>query len=147
MFKYLRVLNSKIWKNLTIETYTLFICSVNKSWIVHTKIAYRIIETNCPKRTKLTLLELTTNIRIESCLHKRLACARIYISIHSTETLCCRENIFMALMRHYTTLYSCHTLSEIKKIIIIYRKEGSGDIQAHLFHEQHVHIYHVLLPL
>ncbi len=106
--EYIRISDGKIWKNLTIKSYTLCVHRVNERRVVHTVKTSCVIETNCPKLTKLSLLEFARDIRILSCFHNSSFCTRIDITIHTAKTLCKSKDIFMSFVCHHTTFYTSH---------------------------------------
>lgn len=106
--KYVWICNCKIGEDFSVESNTLYVHCMDKLRVSHTILTSGVIETNCPKLTKLTLLELATNICILSCLHDSSLCARVYISIHSTESFCKSEDTFMSFVCHHTTFYASH---------------------------------------
>jgi hypothetical protein len=111
--KYIRICNCKIWKNLSIESNTLCIHSMDKCRISHPIETSCVIETNCPKTTELPFLLFTPNVCIWSSFHDSCFCARIYIPVHSTISFCKSKDIFMSFMGHYTAFYSSHNLKEL----------------------------------
>ena len=106
--EYLRMRDSHIRKDFSIESYTLRIESMDKSRVVHTEWAYRIINTNIPKATKISLFCFATNIGISTCLHDCIFCTRINVSVHSAVSLSKGKYILMSFVGHHTTFYASH---------------------------------------
>ncbi len=150
--EYLRMRNSKIWKNFTIEHYLFLIHCMNECRIVHTICSSSIVDTDIPKAAEISLLCLASDIGIWSRLHDGIAYSRVYISIHSAESFCESENIFMSFVCHHTTFYTSHRGERLERIgnrktDIIFRMEGKSERQQDLLREGFDRTYHDLLLL
>ena len=81
---------------------------MDKSRIVHAEWTYRIVNTDIPETTKISLLCFPSDIGILSSFHDSIFCTRIDISIHSAISFCESEDTFMSFVGHHTTFYASH---------------------------------------
>lgn len=106
--EHIRVGDSEVRENLTVESYTLQVHRVYECRVSHTVETCSIVHAHCPETAELTLLELASDICILSCLHDSSLSTRIYVSIHTAETLCKSEDTLMSFVCHHTTFYTSH---------------------------------------
>ncbi len=127
---------------------------MDESRIVHTICASSVVDTDIPKAAEVSLFCLASDICIWSSLHDGIACTRVHISIHSAESFCESEDIFMSFVCHHTTFYTSHRggrlenfLKKIQYLSIIFHKEERYELRGGLPQEVLDHTYHDLLPL
>ena len=139
-FEHLRMSNSQVWKNFSVQFYFIYVKIMNESWVVCTKWTNCIVQTNSPKTTELTFFQTTSNIRILTSLHDCIFCTRIYIPIHTTISLRKRKDIFMSFVCHHTAFYTSHNIKLLGNKIIDHMEEMPS-LLSYLLQEELFRIY------